>query len=226
MNIEKRLIPVNYTVGRYDYQPEAIVIHLMGGTLDGTDSWFRNPKAQASTHYGIGKGGRIYQWVEEKNMAWGNGRVDKPTWSLLKPNANPNLYTVSIEHEGVTGHEWTLEQYASLAGLVKEISKRWNIPLDADHIIIHSEIYAKKPDCTGKGFDKAKLLQIVKPAPTDVRNSLVKGDGSPSIYWVDNNNVAHAIPTWPFFLEFFGGAFKTIPQQQINSLNKGASFKV
>lgn len=225
MNIQKRLIPVNYTLGRYGYSPEAIVIHLMDGTLAGTDAWFRNPNAKASTHYGIGKKGEVYQWVEESNMAWGNGRVDKPTWKLIKPNANPNLYTISIEHEGVSGHEWTPEQYESLADLVIQISERWNIPLDESHIIVHSEIYAKKPNCTGSGFDKKHLLQMVKPEVPDLRNSLVKGDLSPAIFWVDNNNVAHGIPTWPFFLEFFGGSFRTISQAKMDTVKKGSSFK-
>jgi N-acetyl-anhydromuramyl-L-alanine amidase AmpD len=225
MNIQKRLIQINFTVGRYGYKPEAIVIHLMDGTLNGTDSWFRNPKANASTHYGVGEKGEVYQWVNESDMAWGNGRVDKPTWKLLKPNANPNLYTISIEHEGKSGHVWTEEQYKATADLVVDIAKRWNIPLDADHVIVHSEIYAKKPSCTGSGFDKARLLQMVKPSEPDVRNSLVKGDASSAIYWVDNSNVAHPIPSWPFFLEFFGGAYRTLAQSAVDALKKGSTFK-
>lgn len=226
MNIEKRLIPVNYSVGRYGYAPEAIVVHLMDGTLKGTDSWFRNTAASASTHYGIGLNGEVYQWVEEKDMAWGNGRVDHPTWRLIKPNANPNLYTVSIEHEGKSGHEWTDGQYESLAELVKQISKRWNIPMDADHVIVHSEIYAKKPNCTGAGFSKSKLLSMVNASIPEVQNSLVKGDKSAAIYWVDSSNVAHAIPTWPFLLEYFGQTFKTLPQSSVDQLKKGRPFQV
>lgn len=225
MDIQKKLLSINFSYGRYGYQPEAIVIHLMDGTLNGTDSWFRNPKSIASTHYGVGVQGAVYQWVEEKNMAWGNGRVDKPTWKGLKPNANPNLYTISIEHEGRSGHKWTEEQYKASAELIQVISKRWNIPLDAEHVIIHSEIFAKKPNCPGSGFDKAKLLALAKPTAPDVRNSLVKGSTSSAIYWVDNNNIAHAIPNWAFFQSFFGGAWKTHAQNEVDLLEKGAPFK-
>jgi N-acetyl-anhydromuramyl-L-alanine amidase AmpD len=172
--------------------------------------------------YGVNK---VYQWVEEKDMAWGNGRVDNPTWKGIKPNANPNLYTISIEHEGKSGHFWTGDQYNATAQLVKEIAQRWNIPLDADHVIVHSEIYAKKPSCTGAGFDKAQLLSMLKPQAPEVRNSLVKGDASAAIYWVDNANIAHAIPSWPFFLEFFGGSYRTLPQSAVDALKKGATFK-
>ena len=63
MPVLKKLITINFTKGRSGQKPRAIVLHLMGGTLKGTDSWFRNPVAQASTHYGVGKKGEIYQWV-------------------------------------------------------------------------------------------------------------------------------------------------------------------
>lgn len=229
MQIEKKPIKINYVVGRYGYNPEAIVIHLMGGTFEGTDSWFRNPESQASTHYGVAKDGRVRQWVEEKDMAWGNGRVDHPKWKGLKPGnpaPNPNLYTVSIEHEGVTGHKWTDQQYASLVALVRQIAQRWNIPLDSDHIVLHSEIYSLKPNCPGAGFDRAKFLSMVKPEVIDLRSSLVKGDKTPAIYWVDQKNIAHGIPSMPFLAEYFGSVFKTYPQAQIDALQKGATFKI
>ena len=142
MNIQKRLIPVNFTKGRAGHKPVAIVLHLMDGYLSGTDSWFRNPAAQASTHYGVGKDGTVYQWVEESDTAWGNGRVLNPTWKLIDPKVNPNLTTISIEHEGFSGADWTEAQYLADVELIMTIAGRNNIPLDADHIIIHSEIYS------------------------------------------------------------------------------------
>lgn len=224
MNIQKRLIPINFTKGRAGHKPVAIVIHLMDGTLAGTDAWFRNPAAQASTHYGVGLDGTTYQWVEEENMAWGNGRVLSPTWKLIDLKVNPNLYTISIEHEGVSGHIWTDAQYAADAELVKAIAARYDIPLDADHVIVHSEIYAAKPNCAGKGFDKAKLLAMLAPKP-NIKNALVKGDKSPAYYWVDNKGIAHGIPTWQFFLDYFGQDPQILPQATVDAIPKGVAFK-
>ncbi len=51
----------NFWVGRKGYRPEAIVIHIMDGTLVGTDSWFANHTSQVSSHYGIGKNGEVHQ---------------------------------------------------------------------------------------------------------------------------------------------------------------------
>ena len=50
MNIIKKPSP-NYSTGRLGYRPEAIVIHVMDGTLVGTDSWFANPQSAVSAHW-------------------------------------------------------------------------------------------------------------------------------------------------------------------------------
>lgn len=222
MNVTKRLIPVNFSKGRSGFKPMTIVLHLMDGTLKGTDAWFRNPKSQASTHYGVGKKGEVYQWVAEADTAWGNGRVYKPTWKLVRPE-NPNLYTVSIEHEGVSGHIWTEEQYKATAELVQQIAKRWDIPLDRDHIITHSEIYALKPSCTGPGLDMDKFMALVSPT-TSLQNVLVKGATSPSVYWADGKGILHSIPSWEFYLEFFNGEIKVLDQKVVDALKKGLPF--
>ncbi|MBU3682402.1 MAG: N-acetylmuramoyl-L-alanine amidase, partial [Flavobacterium sp.] len=89
------------------------VIHIMQGTLLGTDSFFNTPMVQASTHYGIGKNGEIHQYVRDEDAAWGNGLVTNPFWGYLEkyPNVNPNLYTLSYELEGMSGQAPTGEQW-------------------------------------------------------------------------------------------------------------------
>jgi N-acetylmuramoyl-L-alanine amidase len=65
--------------GRQGFRPEAVVIHMMGGTLAGTDSWFNNPHAGASSHFGVGKSGQIHQYVGESDTAFHAGHTLKPT---------------------------------------------------------------------------------------------------------------------------------------------------
>lgn len=208
-------------------KPVAIVLHLMDGTLSGTDSWFHNPSSEASTHYGVGVDGEVYQWVDETDEAWGNGRVDHPTWKLIQAQ-NPNFYTVSIEHEGVSGHVWTDAQYAADAELIKQIAARWGIPLDRDHVIGHNEIYSLKPDCPGKGLDFGKLMGMLVQAPPQAVPvqpcSVVKGDASPACYWVDGEKRLHLIPNWAFYEEYFGSAIQTLSQSAVDGLAKGKSF--
>jgi N-acetylmuramoyl-L-alanine amidase len=166
----------NFTTGRSGYNPEAIVIHIMEGTLSGTDSWFKSTISKVSAHYGIGKMGEIHQYVQEKDTAWHAGRVNAPSWSLIKPAGsglyiNPNFYTIGIEHEGNDDSIWTDEMYNISSSLIKEISKRWDIPLDRQHIIGHHEIYSLKT-CPGSKVDINKLIALaagnqVQPLITD-----------------------------------------------------------
>ncbi len=137
----------NFWVGRKGYRPEAIVIHIMDGTLSGTDAWFANHESQVSAHYGIGKNGEVHQYVQETDTAWHAGRVDTPVWKLIRPNLNPNLYTIGIEHEGRPNDIWTEEMKRMSASLIREICQRWQIPIDRNHIVGHFEIFSKKPNC-------------------------------------------------------------------------------
>src|SRR5881275_244407 len=109
MNILNRAT-TNFVPGRKGYSPIAIVVHIMEGTLSGTDSWFANPVSQVSAHYGLGKSGEVHQYVKETDTAWHAGRVNAPSWKLIKASGNkyinPNYYTIGIEHEGNEDTEW------------------------------------------------------------------------------------------------------------------------
>ena len=139
----------NFTKDRAGFRPEAIVIHIMAGTLIGTDAHFQvkgsNP---VSAHYGVGKNGEIHQYVSESNSAWHAGVINNPTWSLMKKGINPNHYTVGIEFEGQPGDVWTPEMKRAGADLILDISSRWGIPIDRQHVVGHYEIDAiRRPNC-------------------------------------------------------------------------------
>ena len=149
----------NFWVGRKSYRPEGVVIHIMDGTLVGTDSWFANPNSQVSAHYGIGKNGEVHQYVKEEDAAWHAGRVDAPLWKLIRANINPNLYTIGIEHEGRPNDVWTEAMKQASAILIRDICQRWQIPIDRNHIVGHFEIFSKKPNCPAS--NKAILDEMV-----------------------------------------------------------------
>lgn len=86
------------------YAVYGVVLHVMEGTLDGTDAWFRNSSSQVSAHFGVGKDGRIFQWVDTADRAW--AQVDgNRTW-------------LSIEHEGNSGDSLTLAQLSASARVI------------------------------------------------------------------------------------------------------------
>jgi hypothetical protein len=154
----------NKSIGRQGYKPEAIVIHIMEGTLAATDSWFNTPKPKSpmpvSAHYGVGRLGQIHQYVAESDTAWHAGRRVRPTWAGVKPNCNLNLYTIGIEHEAATADtEWTDAMYESSAWLIAGVANRWSISLDRAHVVGHHEIYAPKT-CPGNKVDLEQLIDM------------------------------------------------------------------
>lgn len=185
--METTFIPSpNFTPGRKSYAPIAIVIHIMEGSLDGTDSWFSSTQSVVSAHYGIGINGEVHQYVDEADSAWHAGRVHAPTWPLLKPVGdgtfiNPNYYTVGIEHEGNEETVWSDATYKSSSTMISEIAQRWNIPIDRQHIIGHHEIYSLKI-CPGSKVDFDRLIAMAlavsnTPVPVIIGINKVQGAG-------------------------------------------------
>lgn len=174
MNVTKKLLAVNHTKGRGHSKPDAIVMHVVEGTMSGMRSWFNNPKSKVSAHYGISRMGQIEQYVEESDTAWANGRVLRPTSQLVleRANSNPNRWTISIEHEGTGIEDLTPVQRKASAWLVADIAKRHQIPLDRKHIIRHHEIFAGKT-CPGAVDVDAVLAAAKATAPRPERPLLV-----------------------------------------------------
>ena len=82
---------------------------------------FLDPGAHKSAHYAVSKSGEIHQYVDENDTAFHAGVVVNPSWGLIKPDVNPNFYTIGIEHEGRPDDVWPEEQVSASATLVVEI---------------------------------------------------------------------------------------------------------
>ncbi len=145
------------------FKPEAIVIHIMCGSLEGTDAWFNDQASGVSAHYGVGKAGEIHQYVNELDTAFHCGTVDDPTWDMLttpeKLGVNPNKFTIGIEHEGQPDDEWPDAQYQASAQLIDEISRRHGIILTRSTLVPHHWIRASKR-CPGEKVDLDKLIAM------------------------------------------------------------------
>lgn len=138
----------NRWVGRRGYKPEAIVIHITDGSYEGAHAWLLNPKSQVSAHFIIKDSGQYDALVKPTDTAWHCGIVKNPTWRLLKKGVNPNLYTIGIELALTSKQKPTKAMLRTLMSLIVEMTTRFNIPLDRDHIIGHREIRADKT-CPG-----------------------------------------------------------------------------
>jgi N-acetylmuramoyl-L-alanine amidase len=150
MNITKRLLPVNHTTGRNGSGVDMIVIHVTEGSASSVRSWFAAVQAKVSAHYMVTVDGMIDQFVDENDTAWHAGRVDHPTAPLVlaRPHANPNQYSIGIEHEGTGTEPLTAPQREASIQLIRDICQRHSIPIDRTHIVGHHEVYSLK-SCPG-----------------------------------------------------------------------------
>lgn len=124
---------------------QAVVVHIMEGSIAACDSWFQNPSAQVSAHYGVGKHGQIHQYVQDSDAAWANGELTPSPASptpLIAQNGNidPNRWTLSIEHEGTPPDTPQAVQLDASVSLCAWLCQQHGIPADAEHIIRHSDI--------------------------------------------------------------------------------------
>ena len=94
-----RPIDCNFTRG--ENTPRLLIVHIMQGTLAGTDSWFRQDAASASSHFGVGPGGERYQWVD----------TDDKAWHAMAANS----HAIGVECEGYSGHPLTVHQVKAVA---------------------------------------------------------------------------------------------------------------
>lgn len=150
---------------RGDHVPFVVVNHISAGTMASMDSWFTSAgNKQSSAHYGVSKKGEIHQYVDIRRMAWANGigaadiAASKTPVIIDNTSINPNLYSISIEHEGLDG-ELTPEQFVASVWLHMYIKQQifmiWGklIELNRYHVIGHFAVNPRgKPLCPGPKF--------------------------------------------------------------------------
>ena len=160
-------------------QPRLFVVHVMAGTLAGTDAWFHDPQAQVSAHLGHGKAGERYQWVDTEAVAWAEAAYNLVAWSA--------------EHEGESGDELTAAQVASLAFAIVQWHRATGFPIQRTSdpegigVIGHSELGlagGDHPDCPGAPV----LAQL--PAVIAMAQDLSEG-GDTMVSYVDPQGHVH-----------------------------------
>lgn len=107
----------NYMEGRNGVKISEITIHHMASVLSAEEcgKLFENPARLSSTHYGVGKDGKIGLYVDEKNTAYANG------------NFESNLRSVTIEASNSSvGGDYPVSELvlSQLIKLVADIAKR------------------------------------------------------------------------------------------------------
>ncbi|MCG7407658.1 N-acetylmuramoyl-L-alanine amidase [Paenibacillus sp. ACRRX] len=157
--------------------PQIIVNHIASARMSTLDDWYTNRNNKVSSaHYGISKKGDIHQYVAIERAALANGIPHssiKAASSLYvrSKQHNPNLYSVSIIHEGMEG-ELTDEQFQACIKLHRYIQimiqEKWghHLPLTSDYVIGHHQIDPiHKAACPGYKFPWGRLYEALACIP-------------------------------------------------------------
>lgn len=204
MNIERYSSPNN--MSRCGWKPDIIVCHITDGGFSGSVDWLCNRQSGVSSHFVVGRDGRIAQLVDIRSAAWCNGTqsgnpfgaryVGRATAALVRQRkANANLYTISIECEGNSSTHGILTdaQFNALVWLIPYIRQQVkvyygiDIPLDRQHIIGHCEITPReKPDCPGRDFPYDRVIGAVNPAALPIIGVIDQADAGAVQGWTLN----------------------------------------
>lgn len=139
----------NYTPRTSPRTIRCVVWHIAEGTLDGTLSWLRSPRSEASSHYVVARDGDIYQLVRDRDVAWTNGDRCSPDEehpmiaSLLTSGQRLNDVSVTVECIGYSSHgrggSLTTIQRDSLTRLTAHLCLKYSLTADRAHILGHSD---------------------------------------------------------------------------------------
>ena len=115
---------------RAPHSIDRVVVHVTEGAFWGSVRWLQSPRAHASSHFVVSRGGKVVQLVHLSDVAWHAGN-----WKV-------NVRSIGIEHEGFTYGRagFTDAQYRNSARLTAWIARRSLMPIDRKHIIGHHEV--------------------------------------------------------------------------------------
>jgi hypothetical protein len=141
----------NYTnSGRGIKQIDLIVIHIAQGSYSGTVSWFKNRYSDVSAHYVVGERGKVTQCVRNEDIAWHAG------------NWRYNKRSIGIEHSGYASSPGAFRgTYRTSAKLSAHLARRYNIPVDRKHFVLHRNVPGVNKPCPGRYFDYDTYLRLV-----------------------------------------------------------------
>lgn len=134
-------------------QISRVVVHVTQGSFSSAINWFRDGRAGVSAHYTVrSNDGFIGQSVQENDIGYHAGN-----WTY-------NKTSIGIEHEGyVSQPKWfTGAMYRSSARLTAYLCRKYNIPIDRNHIVGHNEVPGATHTDPGRYWDWPRYMKLVR----------------------------------------------------------------
>ena len=135
---------------------DTIIIHYTGmQTAQSALKYLCSNKSRVSSHYFINEKGKLWQLVDDNNVAWHAG-VSK--W-LDRKNLNETSIGIELVNPGHEHgyQEFTNDQYKTLEELIKLLIDKFDIKID--RILGHSDIAPSRKLDPGEKFNWHKLAK-------------------------------------------------------------------
>ena len=133
----------------------AIVIHsTASSSLEGVISWFNDPAVQLSSHYTIGKDGRIVQHVRDEDRAWHAGKSE---WKGV-PGVNDYGLGIELVNLNDGSDPYPEAQYQANVLLCTYLCRKHRIK--PENIVGHVDValpYGRKSDPAGYDMGRLRL---------------------------------------------------------------------
>lgn len=123
---------------------KGIVLHSTEG-WDGGVPTLVKPSREASAHFGVERDGTIIQMVLEKDIAWHGGSTSND-WTIgievagftVRPQGYSNSGKIQVGNSIQEDIGFSDVQIKELAKLVANLTKKYDIPIDRQHIFGHA----------------------------------------------------------------------------------------
>ena len=139
--------------GRNGHKIIGVGVHISGAEWQSNYNWIMNPSANASYNAIILRDGKIVQLVPETDAAYSHGKIDKPSWPLLRNGVNPNLYTLSVARVGSNQNVWDSPQMDSMVRLILYWADKYNFKPEWPAVFGHKHIDSvNRWYCPGQPF--------------------------------------------------------------------------
>ena len=152
----KYLKSPNYIAFKNRRNIQSIVIHYTGmRSLQSAVERLLSKKYEVSSHYVIGRTGKVLQLVKDNNIAWHAGVSN---WFNFK-NLNKNSIGIELENKGhqYGYQDFPSKQIAQLIKILKILKKKFKI--QNTNIIGHSDIAPSRKTDPGEKFPWKKLYK-------------------------------------------------------------------
>lgn len=216
-------------------KPTFIVLHIQAGNTRGSLAYWagrEGTEIQASSTVMIQHDGSILNVIPEQHAPWTNGDDAQPSANgarLVNLPGNSNLYTLSIEAEGVDGGDTTDAQLDSIVWQVETWMAKYVIP--KENVLRHADINSvTRPNCPGAYYPK--VMTRIKDNIGDIPEK-----PKPTVPWDHTDIGPQRMPNGRVALAFVGevhakrnvpirytvGTGKAKPEDVYVSLEKGKS---